>query len=241
MAFNSKTDIVSWLVVFTVLLLLIEVTFFDGGLLFSLGLSGLLLYYGKKRIGKKRGKLALLIGGIGVLVTVLNMFAFKLLLLSLLGLAIYKFFDSKKHPAYFAPQLTDEGKAEEIRVKPLLLSNRLVGSQSTGSHIYEWEDINIQTGIGDVVVDLGNTVLPKGENIVSVRNIAGTIRVFVPYGIEVKVVHSVLAGKISILANPEQRLFNQCVQYHTDQYASAGHKIKIITSTVAGNIEVVRI
>lgn len=245
MAFKNKSDLIGWILIFTVILLLIEVTFFNGGLLFSLFISAFLIYMGKKRYHRSIGKLMMLIGIIVAVVSILNMFAFKLLLLSLLGLVIYKFVQSKKNPTVYTPDFSFEksypNNPEQLQSRRLLFKNNVIGGQSTPETAYEWEDINIQSGIGDIIVDLSNTVLPKGESVIAIRNIVGTVKVFVPYELEVKVVHSVIAGSVSILHNDERRLFNQSVQYHTSQYEESEHKIKIITSTIVGNIEVKRI
>lgn len=53
-----KDDYFSWLVLFSILLLLLEVLFFNKGLIFSLLLAAGMVYYGRKRIeqNRKRGK-----------------------------------------------------------------------------------------------------------------------------------------------------------------------------------------
>ncbi|WP_019243297.1 MULTISPECIES: cell wall-active antibiotics response protein LiaF [Bacillus] len=244
MAFKSKSDLLNWIIIFAVVLLLIEVTFFDGGLLFSLFISAVLIYFGKKRWHKTIGKLALMIGIISAVVTVGNMMTFKLFLLALLGVLIYRFFQSKKHPTMYSPVFPDNNNTnipEEIHRKQLLFKNAILGGQQTPDTVYEWEDINIQCGIGDCIVDLSNTVLPKGEAVISIRNIVGAVKIYVPYEIEVKIEHSVIAGSVSIFENNEQRLFNESLQFFTSQYEQSQQKIKIITTSVVGNLEVKRI
>ena len=244
MAFQDKDNLISWILIFAVLLFLIEVTFFDGGYLFSLGIAAFLLYYGKKKFHKYRGKLAVFSGAVIVIVSILNMFAFKLLLLSLLGLFIYKFIKSKKHPAVFTPdfsQAETEVQTEKIKSKPLLFGNKVLGGQKTPDHIYDWEDINIQNGVGDIVIDLGSTLLPKGESVISARNIAGTIKIYVPYEVDVKIVHSIVAGSVHILGHDEQKMFNRNMTFFTENYEHSPYKIKIITSIVAGSLEVIRV
>ena len=45
-----------------------------------------------------------------------------------------------------------------------LLITTTIGSDNKGRpmHAYEWNDINIQNGIGNTVIDLSQTILPKG-------------------------------------------------------------------------------
>ncbi|MFS0783947.1 cell wall-active antibiotics response protein LiaF [Bacillus sp. 1P06AnD] len=244
MRYQSKTDLFRWIAAFAIVVLLIEVTFFDSGLLFSLAMSGLLLYFGKKKWHRLIGKLAVIIGGISMIVTISNMLTFKLLLIGLLIAMLVKFFQSRKKPEVFMPDFMKEDSMappETLLSKSLLFKNTFIGGQMTPDQVYEWEDIDIQSGIGDIIIDLSNTVLPKGEAVISIRNIVGSIKVYVPYDVEVKIVHSVLAGSATILNNKEQRLINQSVLYYTTQYEEAPQKVKIVTTTLVGNIEVKRI
>lgn len=244
MAFKTKSDLINWIILFAIVILLIELTFFDGGLLFSLVISGAFIYYGKKKWHRKLGKLVLLIGVISAVVTIINMFAFKLFLLTLLGVLVYRFFQSKKHPTIFTPDFEVANKsyeAENIQSKQLLFKNSIMGSQKTPNHVYEWEDINIQMGVGESIVDLSNTLLPKGESIISIRNIVGSIQILVPYDLEVEVVHSVIVGSVTIFQNREQRFINKNVHFHTAQYGEVDQKLKIVTSSIVGNLEVKRI
>ena len=243
MGFKMKSEAISRILVFTVLLLLIEITFFNGGLLISIGAAALCIYFGVKRLHKKSGVPFLLLGLLIGISTILNMFTFKLILLIMLGLFINKFWQTKKRPATFEPESAEQrnGNPEQIQRKSLFFKNSFSGNDQSTRQVYEWEDINIQSGFGDIVIDLSNTVLPSGENFISVRNIAGTIRVLVPYEMEVMVLHSVIYGSVSILDNQDQRAFNETVQYHTALYDESSHKIKILTATVAGKLEVKRI
>ncbi|MGM9923886.1 MAG: cell wall-active antibiotics response protein LiaF [Bacillus sp. (in: firmicutes)] len=244
MTFKTKSDLFSWMIIFAVVLLLIEVAFFNGGLLFSLFISACFIYFGMKKWHRTIGKLAMMIGLVSAAVSIVNMFTFKLFLLALLVVLVLKFIQSKKHPAIYTPNLSPDHqgyKPETLYSQPLLFRNILFGGQRTPDSVYEWEDINIQSGVGDIIIDLSNTVLPKGEAVISIRNVVGNIRVYVPYELEVKVSHSVILGSITVLQNRETRLFNESVQYHTAQYEETQQKVKIVTSSLVGNLEVKRI
>ncbi|MCB2487462.1 hypothetical protein KQ783_15550, partial [Listeria monocytogenes] len=62
--------------------------------------------------------------------------------------------------------------------------------------VYEWDDINIQTGIGDTIRDLGNTVLPTGESVIMIRRVSGKIRILVPFDIGICIEQSAIFGNI---------------------------------------------
>ena len=115
------------------------------------------------------------------------------------------------------------------------------GSKKTPQGVYEWEDINIQTGIGDTVIDLSYTMLPKGETVIFIRNIIGNMQILVPYEIEVSIHHSCMAGSTHIFDHHEPKVFNQVIHLKTPGYETAEQKVKIFTSLVVGNLEVSRI
>ncbi|MBD3107027.1 cell wall-active antibiotics response protein [Bacillus sp. AGMB 02131] len=242
---KTKSDLFYNFLLFAIVIILIEIAFFNEGFLFSAFISAIFIYYGKKRYHRTIGKLSLFIGGATALLTILNMVTFKFLLLAIFLLLVYRFFQSKKHPAiYKASNANGEqqnAEPEQIHKKPLLFKNTIIGGQSTPNKVYEWNDINIQSGIGEFVVDLSETVLPKGESVICIRNLFGSVHIYVPFELEVEIVHSVAVGNVKIFNNEEPKMFNQNIHYHTSQYDQAEQKLKIVTSTVVGSLEVKRV
>jgi len=116
-----------------------------------------------------------------------------------------------------------------------------LGQQKTPIGIYEWNDINIQTGLGDTSIDLSYTMLPKGETVIFIRNIIGNIQILVPYEIEVSIHHSCVVGSTNAFENHSSKMFNQVFQLKTSGYDNAEQKVKIFTSLLVGNLEVSRI
>lgn len=242
-----KTDYISWILLIGIILLFIEISFFEGGLLFSLAFTIGLTYFGRKLYSRKRGKIMFWIGLFATTVTVLNMMIFKFFLLAILVYVIVSFYQSKKNPEVIKPLLVEpvdvpgEPVKEQVLKKNPLFRNKWFGRQKTPDYIYEWNDINIQGGIGDTIVDLSNTILPKGEAVISIRSFIGNIQILVPYDIEVSIHHSVAAGRADIFYHQEKLVFNQILSYQTADYQNAGQKVKIITSLITGDIEVKRI
>ena len=126
------------------------------------------------------------------------------------------------------------------RTQPLF-ENMIFGSQRTPGGVYDWNDVNIQTGVGDTTIDLSFTLLPKGESVIFIRNVIGNIRILVPYELEVSIHHSVIAGSTTVFDIEEQRVFNQVLQVKTGGYDEADPKLKIFTSLLVGNLEGTRI
>jgi lia operon protein LiaF len=241
---NVKDDYSGWLVIGGLAVLLLEILFFNSGLIFSLFFSGMLIYLGRRKSGQKSGKFLFFTGIIFLIISVFSMMTFKFLLLAILLHFIIKYSNSKKKPHKLTLEIkeTDQAPQEETLVvsKPLF-ENILTGEQKTPSGVYEWNDINIQSGLGDTIIDLSYTVLPKGETVIFIRNIIGNIQIRIPYEIEVSVNHSCIVGSTTVLENHQSKIFNQVFHLKTSGYDGAEQKVKIISSLLVGNLEVTRI
>lgn len=247
--FNKiKNDFFSWLVLFSLLLLLLEVLFFNKGLIFSLLLAAGMVYYGRKRLeqNRKRGKLLFWCGIVFFSASVFGMITFRIFMLAIFIYLVIQFVQSKKNPNIEAPIIKESMQLNNIHQENLitrepLFKNILFGDQKTPEQTYEWNDINIQTGVGDTVIDLSYTVLPKGETIIFIRNVIGNIQILVPYDLEISVHHSVVVGSVNILNYHGSKLFNQNIHVQTPSYEKQEQKIKIFTSLIVGDVEVRRI
>lgn len=241
---NVKNDYPSWLILFGGLLLALEVLFFNRGLIFSLLLSGGMIYLGRRRARKNKGKIFFWGGILLFFASLFNMMTFKFLLIAVFIHLIIQYGQSKRNPNKITPVFTEplkENQEESILKSTPLLENVLFGQQKTPNHVYEWNDVNIQAGVGDTLIDLSYTVFPKGETVIFIRNIIGNIRILIPYEIEVSLNHSVLAGSVDLFDFHQGKIFNQVYHLKTPGYEKAEQKIKIVTSLVVGNIEVGRI
>ncbi|MGJ7036634.1 cell wall-active antibiotics response protein LiaF [Anoxybacillus eryuanensis] len=238
---KKTTDYVSWVVLLAFMILALEIVFFHPGIIFSVLFSAGFIYIGRKKWNRKLGKITFWLGCIGLVVHVLTMMTVRFLLVALLFYAVIQFAQSKRRPVVIRPEMkTNDAETEGVFRQPLF-QNMLFGRQKTPEHAYEWSDVNIQTGIGDTIIDLSYTVVPKGEATIVIRGWIGNVHIFVPYEMEVSVVHSVLFGAASIFSKETERLWNQTFIYQTPAYETAGQKLKIITSMAIGNVEVKRI
>lgn len=241
---NVKTEHFNWLLLISILLLLIEISLFNGGFVFFLFISIICIYIGRKRMPKDSGKFWFWLGIIILIITIINMSTFRILLIALLIYIVIGFRKSKITPNHIQPQIVVEEleiQEEPILKRENLFKNYLFGLQKTPEHVYEWNDINIVSGIGDTIIDLSNTVLPQGESVIAIRHFIGKVQILVPYEVEVSILHSVIAGRATIFQHEEMKPFNQTLSFHTPDYEFAQQKIKIVTSIISGDLEVKRI
>lgn len=241
---KAKNDYMGWLVVIGIVVLLLEILFFNHGLIFSLFFSSAMIYYGRKKAGKKSGKFLFYAGIIFLVISVFSMMTLKFLLLAILLHLIIQYSNSKKNPNKITIDIKESEQVQQeetlIKSKPLF-ENILFGQQKTPSGVYEWNDINIQSGIGDTIIDLSYTVLPKGETVIFIRNVFGNIQIQVPYEVEVSVHHSCVVGATTVFDHHQSQVFNQAFHLKTSDYDQAEQKVKIFTSLLVGNLEVSRI
>lgn len=115
-----------------------------------------------------------------------------------------------------------------------------IGNQRIGSNVYEWDDINFTILSGDTIIDLGNTILPKTDNVIMIRKGFGRTRVLVPVGIGIVLEHSSLMGNV-VFEDEYFRIKNESLKVYSNDYDENSRRLKIVTSTLVGDLEVIRI
>lgn len=118
--------------------------------------------------------------------------------------------------------------------------NKWFGDDSMGKDIFEWEDKNYTRVVGDTFFDLGNTILPKKENIILIRKGLGDTKIIVPRDTSLSIDVSLGLGKL-VIDKEEYTLKNETVKWQSSDYAASMRKLKIVTSTLVGEIEVVHL
>ncbi|MCD7033643.1 cell wall-active antibiotics response protein LiaF [Metabacillus sp. GX 13764] len=239
---KSRTDTINMLLIIGAALLVFEFLFDNHGKIIFLGVTALCIYAGRKKLHSGVGKLLFWFGIIFFFITLLQTLAIKFLLFAFLIYFLYLYSKSKKHPVVLKPELIpSSGNKEDVIQKKPFLFNRFFGSSRTPDKAYEWDDINIQTGFGDTVIDLSNSVFPKGEAVILVHKAIGNTQILIPYGMEVNVSYSALYGSLYLFEHCDHKAFNQNLSYQTPQYEETVEKIKIVVSVFAGDLEVKRI
>lgn len=133
--------------------------------------------------------------------------------------------------------ITVEWNEEESKDMKLY-RNKWFGDDFVGKDVFEWEDKNFQKIMGDTFFDLGNTILPKKENILLIRKGFGDTKILIPKDVAISLDVSIGLGKLVI----DEEIFdlkNETIKWRSDNYPSALRKIRIVSSTLLGEVEVV--
>jgi lia operon protein LiaF len=232
-----------WIFYIAVGLLLFEIIFLDGGILYFLFFSFLFVYIGKKYYHKLLGKIVFWVSLVNAAFAIFHTLAFRWVLFAVILYFLIQYVQSKKtRSTVQVEEIRKSGTTSDVifRKKPFF-QNKIIGRQSTPQAIYEWEDVNVQGFVGDMVIDLSQTVFPKGEALIFVRHLLGNVQVLVPYDMEVSVHVSVVVGTVGIFQMVNERVVNESIIFQTADYPEVEQKIKIVTSMVAGHVEVKRV
>lgn len=212
------------------------------GPLLTLVFAAMMIYFGMRWKSSRLGTILKIIGIIMVVVTIMHSIVFKLTLFFIIMFFFYQAISRKKRQQTIQVETIESTPKQHVTKKEPFIKNFMIGSQKVLNHVYELDDINIQTGIGDTVIDLGMTMLPPGETVIMIRGFVGNIQLLVPYDVEISVNHAVLAGKTKIFDQLDEG-FNQNTIYYSEHYQDedASRKIKVITSILFGDFEVKRV
>lgn len=243
-----KTDYMGWIFLIGTVLLIMELVLSGGGLLFSLAFSIGCIFLGKKFYKRILGKVLLIIGIFSTLAIILNMMVFRFFLLVILAYLLLIYYQSKKSPKWIKPILVEPAESQqECVLEPLvkvdcLWKNQWFGNQKTIDAVYEWNNVNIQNGIGNTVIDLSQTILPKSDVVISIRCLVGNTKILIPYGVEVSIHHSVIAGRTKIFNHQgDEQWFNQVLFYKTPDFNETQPRVHITTAVIIGDLEVRRV
>lgn len=186
----------------------------------------------------------LIIGCLAIFISLLNspalwiMLIFAILFIGLKGFEVSGI-DLTKNAFWRKKQMiiveTDEPHHHQARTKQQWFGNERIGNQ-----VYEWDDINVNILYGDTIIDLGNTILPKKDNIVLIRKGFGRTRILVPSGVGVMLEHATIIGEVNF-EGEKNALRNESLKIYSEDYDENTRRIKIITNTLFGDIEVIRV
>lgn len=233
---KSEREILEIIIIIGLVLFVIDFIFLEPGSLFLLALAGAGLFIGWRSFQTSTGKIIFWSGVFFLFITVLNTFAVRFFIVSLAIYYGWKWYQqNKQKDNTYIPSSIDpiDSFSEETKTE----QNHWFGRVEFGEEPYTWEDLNIQSVVGELVIDLNNTMLPSEDAVIVCRHVVGTIRIIVPYDIDVKIDHSMLCGDVQIFEKIEKSVFNRRFQYETND---SPLQVKIYSQMLAGKLEVVR-
>lgn len=113
-----------------------------------------------------------------------------------------------------------------------------LGDEHIGAEVFEWDNINLAVAAGDTIIDLGNTFLPKGDNVIVIRKGFGKTRVLVPVGVGVMVSYSAGLGSL-VIDGTKHKAHAETIEQFSPDYDTAVRRIHIMTNVIVGDVEVV--
>ncbi|MCJ7841477.1 cell wall-active antibiotics response protein LiaF [Lederbergia sp. NSJ-179] len=199
-----------------------------------------LIYYGLRKARRESSKVYFIIGLLFAIIPIMSTSFFKLFMIVAVIYGLIQYSKAKKQPQKRSIETVPPGTNPKVNRKIPYIKNRLTGNQRIVNQVFEWDDINIQCGFGNTIIDLGMTMLPPGDSIVLIRGFIGNIQLLVPFDASITVNHSTISGKLKVF-NHEEELLNSNVIYYTDENdEEASRRIKIITNVAFGDVEVRR-
>ncbi|WP_027107603.1 cell wall-active antibiotics response protein LiaF [Lacticigenium naphthae] len=140
-----------------------------------------------------------------------------------------------KKKQFVSPIEINENETGAIKQK-----QQWIGHYHIGQSVYEWHDINFTQLAGDTLIDLGNTILPKSENVIVIRKGFGRTRLFIPEELAYKILFSTMYGTFT-LNNDSDSLVNENILFTSSDYSTNSKKIKIFVNAWVGDFEVISI
>ena len=197
---------------------------------------------GSRQLKRKRNTFTayiLLIMGAGFLLfSLFTSFSFTLIFATLIIYNSYQLFRSSSNKSQLSVNINPDPLDSQVYAQTTpYFKNKLIGEYRDFQQCYALEDINLQTGFGDVSIDLSDTIIPLGETVVLIRGLIGNIDLNVPLDVGMSVQMSLLFGKMNLSQN-SKTAFNVTQKYQSIDYKNSSRKIKIIISLLIGDIEV---
>ncbi|AQS52890.1 hypothetical protein BW727_100497 [Jeotgalibaca dankookensis] len=128
--------------------------------------------------------------------------------------------------------------AEPLNQSGRRIRQKWIGDSRIGNHVYEWNDMNLSRLIGDTIIDLGNTLLPDDQNVILIRKGIGKTRIIIPMGVGVSIQHAAVQGHL-IFDNEPYSLSNEVLTLYSKNFETASRTIKIVSSAIIGDFEVI--
>ncbi|MEN4375335.1 cell wall-active antibiotics response protein LiaF [Streptococcus pyogenes] len=167
------------------------------------------------------------------LIFMLNPYIIMAVLLGIVYIFINHFSQVKKKNRFALIRFKEE-KIEVNNTK-----HQWIGTANYESDYYCFDDINIIRISGNDTVDLTNVIVTGMDNIIVIRKIFGNTTILVPIDVTVTLDVSSIYGSVDFFRRQQYDLRNESIKLKETDNQSL-KKVKIIVTTIAGNVEVDR-
>ena len=103
-----------------------------------------------------------------------------------------------------------------------------------------FDDINLFRLMGKDTIHLEHVVLSNHDNVIILRKLVGMTRIIVPVDVEVSLSVNSLYGDLTFFGQPKRALRNEQFHQETRDYLKSPKSVKILLTTMVGDVEVVR-
>ena len=103
-----------------------------------------------------------------------------------------------------------------------------------------FDDINLFRLMGKDTIHLEHVILTNHDNVIILRKIVGTTKIIVPVDVEVSLSVNSLYGDLIFFDQPKRSLRNEQFHQETRDYLKSPKSVKILLTTMVGDVEVVR-
>ena len=103
-----------------------------------------------------------------------------------------------------------------------------------------FDDINLFRLMGKDTIHLEHVILSNHDNVIILRKLVGTTRIIVPVDVEVSLSVNSLYGDLTFFDQPKLALRNEQFHQETRDYLKSPKSVKILLTTMVGDVEVVR-
>ena len=103
-----------------------------------------------------------------------------------------------------------------------------------------FDDINLFRLMGKDTIHLEHVILTNHDNVIILRKIVGTTKIIVPVDVEVSLSVNSLYGDLIFFDQPKRALRNEQFRRETRDYLKSPKSVKILLTTMVGDVEVVR-
>ena len=103
-----------------------------------------------------------------------------------------------------------------------------------------FDDINLFRLMGKDTIHLERVILSNHDNVIILRKLVGATRIIVPVDVEVSLSVNSLYGDLTFFDQPKRSLRNEQFHQETRDYLKSPKSVKILLTTMVGDVEVVR-